>query len=173
MHHAPRNTIELAKEDMKFSAAHFTIFSGTERELVHGHDFRVAAELTIAVPEDGNGMAADYKHLKSKLRELCRQLDEKFLIPSFSPYLSCTPDGSMMHIVHGQDQMLLPAKDIEELPITNTTVEELARLLCDRFCEDQELLRGSGVLGVTIKVSSGNGQWAGYRRDEIRSKSSE
>ena len=31
-------TIEIDKENLKFSAAHFTIFSGTERERLHGPD---------------------------------------------------------------------------------------------------------------------------------------
>ena len=34
-------TLELYKEEMKFSAGHFTIFSATERENLHGHNFSV------------------------------------------------------------------------------------------------------------------------------------
>ena len=32
--------IEIAKQALNFSAAHFTIFSQTEREDLHGHNFR-------------------------------------------------------------------------------------------------------------------------------------
>ena len=38
-------TIRLAKENMKFSAAHFTIFSASERERLHGHNFRVEVDI--------------------------------------------------------------------------------------------------------------------------------
>ena len=36
-------TIELSKEYLKFSAGHFTVFSATERERLHGHNFSVSA----------------------------------------------------------------------------------------------------------------------------------
>jgi 6-pyruvoyl-tetrahydropterin synthase len=37
--------IELAKEDFKFSAAHFTLFGPDAAERLHGHNYRV----TVAV----------------------------------------------------------------------------------------------------------------------------
>ena len=39
-------TINICKEALKFSGAHFTIFSATDRERLHGHNFRVRAEVT-------------------------------------------------------------------------------------------------------------------------------
>ncbi|MFP2903776.1 6-pyruvoyl trahydropterin synthase family protein [Pyxidicoccus sp. 3LFB2] len=55
-------TIELHKEEMKFSAGHFTIFSATHRENLHGHNFTVYVALTGAVVE--NGLLSDYGPLK-------------------------------------------------------------------------------------------------------------
>ena len=46
-------TIELFKEDMKFSAAHYTIFSATERETLHGHNFNVHAAITAQIHDLG------------------------------------------------------------------------------------------------------------------------
>ncbi|EQD50251.1 hypothetical protein B1A_13514, partial [mine drainage metagenome] len=31
--------VDLSKERMKFSAGHFTVFSASERENLHGHNF--------------------------------------------------------------------------------------------------------------------------------------
>ena len=41
-------TISLSKEDMKFSAGHFTIFDGAARETLHGHNFTVSAEVAFS-----------------------------------------------------------------------------------------------------------------------------
>ena len=45
--HAGRFTVRLAKQDFKFSAAHFTLFPDGTAELLHGHNFQVA----VAVAE--------------------------------------------------------------------------------------------------------------------------
>ncbi|KAJ1474389.1 hypothetical protein T484DRAFT_1832500 [Baffinella frigidus] len=39
------STIEIGKEDMKFSAAHFTVFSAKERERLHGHTHAVKVQV--------------------------------------------------------------------------------------------------------------------------------
>jgi hypothetical protein len=41
-----RTVIEIQKEYLHFSAAHFTIFSATVRENLHGHNFHVGAQLS-------------------------------------------------------------------------------------------------------------------------------
>ena len=78
-------TIELSKEYLKFSAGHFTIFSETERERLHGHNFAVSASIVAPVGE--NGLCFSYGEFKSKLQKLCEKLDEYLLLPGLSPYL--------------------------------------------------------------------------------------
>ena len=46
-------TIEIRKEYLHFSAAHFTVFSATERERLHGHNWRIGALITGPVGDDG------------------------------------------------------------------------------------------------------------------------
>ena len=52
------STIEIYKENMKFSAAHFTIFSDTHREHLHGHNYTAHVALTteifLIIPKYGN-----------------------------------------------------------------------------------------------------------------------
>ena len=62
------STIELFKEAMKFSAGHFTIFSETERERLHGHNFTVYVALTGEVND--KGMIADYRDFNDALLAL-------------------------------------------------------------------------------------------------------
>ena len=88
-------TIELAKEAMKFSAGHFTIFSATERERLHGHNFSVQAHFTGEL--DDNGMMGDYKLYKRLLLAQCEALDEYLLLPGRSPHLRLRDQGE--HII--------------------------------------------------------------------------
>ncbi|MCG3170209.1 MAG: hypothetical protein CALGDGBN_01748 [Pseudomonadales bacterium] len=150
-------TIDLAKEYLKFSAAHFTIFSATERERLHGHNFRVAASLTAPVGD--NGMCFSYRILKDKLESLCAALDEYMLLPADSPHLRISESGAHYSVRFAAEELLFPRGDTLLLPVRNATVEEYARYLLERLLEDRELIDRHDIREVTIKVSSGPGQW--------------
>ena len=62
-------TLYIDKESHKFSAAHYTIFSATERERLHGHNYSVSAR--IVAPMGDNGFSADYNVYKTRLAALC------------------------------------------------------------------------------------------------------
>src|SRR3954453_2881336 len=63
-----QTTIEITKDYLHFSAAHFTIFSATERENLHGHNFDVSCSLDTSVGP--NGLAFDYNVVKDRLMAL-------------------------------------------------------------------------------------------------------
>ena len=158
-------TIELAKEYLKFSAAHFTIFSATERERLHGHNFRVAAELTAPVGE--NGMCFSYKVFKRKLQDLCDSLDEYLLLPANSPYLEISEEGNSYIIYYGGERMSFLKSDTRLLPMRNATVEEYAQYLLEQLLADVEAMQTYAIRQILIKVSSGPGQWGSstWKRD--------
>lgn len=154
-------TIELAKEYMKFSAAHFTIFSATERERLHGHNFKVAAKLTAPVGD--NGMCFSYRIFKDRLEQLCHALDEYMLLAADSPHLQISEQGAQYHVRFAAEEMFFLKTDTLLLPVRNATVEEYARYLLDRLLEDHGLLALHGVQEIVIRVSSGPGQWGSCR----------
>ena len=157
--------IEICKEDLKFSGAHFTIFSATERERLHGHNFKVSLLLTAEVGE--NGMCFSYVEIKKRLRKLCASLDEYTLLPGESPYLSVREDGRNYKVqFNGEDMQFLVA-DTLVLPLRNTTVEEFARYLLGCLLEDASFIEGNEISELIMKVSSGPGQWgsATWTRD--------
>ncbi|GAB3383395.1 6-carboxytetrahydropterin synthase [Spongiibacter taiwanensis] len=149
--------IEICKEDLKFSGAHFTIFSATERERLHGHNFKVSLLLTAEVGE--NGMCFSYVEIKKRLRRLCATLDEYTLIPNQSPYMSVTEDGPYYTALFAGEEMKFLKSDTLLLPIRNTTVEEFARYLLQRLLEDAPFIEGNEISELVMKVSSGPGQW--------------
>jgi len=164
------STLELGKEDMKFSAAHYTVFSATERERLHGHTHVVRVQLTGPVAADG--MIANYALFKSRVRELCKKYDETYLVPANSPHIKVefvegASDAGKVRITHNGLSQELPADDVRVLPVANVTLEELSMLLLHEVVGEAPAGEGSWadshqIIAVTVKVSSdgGRGQWA-------------
>lgn len=149
-------TIDLAKEYLKFSAAHFTIFSATERERLHGHNFAVAASFTA--PIDANGLCFSYGDFKQKLEQLCRSLDEYLLLPGESPHLEVRGETTDYRVVFDGQEMRFLKSDTLVLPIRNISVEELASYLLGKLLEDTEIA-SYDMRRIEVRVSSGPGQW--------------
>ena len=63
---------------------------------------------------------------------------------------------------NGEEMFFLKA-DTLLLPVRNATVEEYARYLLERLLEDRDLIMGHDIREVSIKVSSGPGQWGSCR----------
>lgn len=154
------STIELFKEAMKFSAGHFTIFSATERERLHGHNFSIYCALTGYV--DDNGMIADYRRYKDILRQLCASWNEYFLLPGASPYLEIEHVGDRLECRFADELIPFLARDVCILPVRNITIEELARLATERLVADPALVGRDRIVRLTVKVSSGPGQFASH-----------
>ncbi len=149
--------IEISKEDIKFSAAHFTIFPDGSRERLHGHNYRARMVATYVVR--GDGMAVDYGLLKRALRKVCARLDEYVLLPSASRHLQVDDVGGSIEAVIGTSRFVFPAGDVIVLPVENITGEALAELV------RSDVLRALGDAGVELParcevgISSGDGQW--------------
>lgn len=150
--------IRIDKEDIKFSAGHFTLFADGTRERLHGHNFRVAAVVSTRVTN--HGMAFDYNIVKRALRGLCAELDEYVLIPERAVGLNIQTIDRSVVIQVGGDEFRLPVGDVRLLPIRNTTVEELAAYLLGRLVAAEPWSAHWGVSEITIEVSSGPGQSA-------------
>jgi 6-pyruvoyltetrahydropterin/6-carboxytetrahydropterin synthase len=158
----PLTTIEISKDYLHFNAAHFTIFSATEREDLHGHTFYVRAFVTSSV--DDNGLAFDYNILKSKIHALCEELDEKVLLPERSPHLDLRDENGYLVACFGVEKLPFLPRDVLTLPVRNITVEELAPWFVDRLMADSAV-RILPIFSLELQVSSGPGQWAAARRE--------
>ena len=149
--------IDISKEYLNFSAGHFTVFSATERENLHGHNFQVRCSVTAEVGEDG--MAFDYVLLKRVLKGLCDELDERVLLPERSPYLHLERADGLVWVLFGAERIPFLERDCLPVPIRNVTIEELSALLLARLLDRPET-QGWGLRAVELGVSSGLGLWA-------------
>lgn len=150
-------SIHLSKEYLHFSSAHFTIFSAVEREDLHGHTFYVTTTLDCTVGEDG--LAFDYNLIKSKLKALCDQLDEKMLLPENSPHLKLSNQDGYLIAEFADERIPFLPRDAITLPVRNITVEELAPWFLAQLRADSEV-RDQAIQRILLRVSSGPGQWA-------------
>lgn len=151
-------TIEISKDYLHFNAAHFTVFSASEREDLHGHTFYVTAAVDCPVGDDG--LAFDYKVFKAALAGLCAELDEKMLLPEHSPHLTLEPDGDYLIACFGDERIPFLPRDVRTLAVRNITVEELAPWFLDRL-RGMPVVQALQVTRLLIRVASGPGQWAG------------
>lgn len=149
-------TIELYREDMKFSSGHYTIFSPTHRENMHGHNFSVYAAFEVYTDE--NGMAFDYDIYKKRLREICQGLSECFLIAGNSPYQRIEEDGDYTYIYFNDEKISFLKRDILILPIKNVSVEELSRWFINQLLVEKHLIDQYAIQSILIKVFTGPGQ---------------
>ncbi len=148
-------TLHIDKEAHKFSAAHFTIFSATERERLHGHNYSVSAR--IVAPMGDNGFAADYNVYKRRIAALCDGLDEYMLLAGESPYQTITQSGDYYCVRFNGEDMQFLTSDTLVLPISNATVEEFSYYLLQQLLEASA---GDELAELEVAVASGPGQRA-------------
>ena len=146
-------TLYINKERHKFSAAHYTIFSATERERLHGHNYSVSAR--IVAPMGDNGFAADYNVYKRRLQTLCEALDEYMLLAGDSPYQEIAEEGAYYRVSFANERMQFLQSDTLVLPIRNATVEEFSRYLLQRLVA---LSGDDDIREMELCVASGPGQ---------------
>jgi len=125
MARSERWSIEVEKQYLKFSVAHFLIFPDGSAERLHGHNYRVTVELEALLSE--HGLVLDFQHVKPVIRELVDELDEHWIVPGEHSELSTEtrPDG-VVEVRYRERYYAAPAEDILILPINNTSAENLA-----------------------------------------------
>ena len=141
---------------MKFSAGHFTIFSATERENLHGHNFNVYISLTANILE--NGMCFDYGIYKKRINDLCREWNEIVILPGQSKYLKISEEDNYIYAYFNNEKIPFLKRDVIILPIENATVEDFSYLMLNKLISNPEELNSFQIKEITVKVFSGPGQ---------------
>lgn len=150
------STIELQKEDMKFSTGHFTIFSSTVRENLHGHNYNLYAAFTTVIEDEG--LSFDYRYYKKKLYDLCRQLNQTTLLPGLCKYLSIKEEGDYYHVHFDKEVIIFLKRDATIIPVTNITVEELSNWFIQQLTSDMNEIEANKIIKIVVKVFSRPGQ---------------
>ena len=145
--------IRLAKEDFKFSVAHFTVFGRERAERLHGHNYRMYVEVSGG-GIDELGLLVDIEDLKRRIRSLCRDLDSLTLLPSECSLVDLGETADEVEVAFAERRYRLPRADVRILPLCNTTLEELARFAWESLAPHLDRARAS-ELSVEIEETDG------------------
>lgn len=157
--------VRISKEDLVFSAGHFITLEGDTCERLHGHNFRVAAE--VDGPLDENHYVVDFLALRDTLRAIIAELDHRVLLPTEHPLIRVTAEGDEVEVTFGRRHWSFPRSDCLLMPIPNTTTELLARYLGGRLLDELAARTGTRPALVRIEVEESPGFSAVCRlRDE-------
>lgn len=154
----PQYRARLAKEDFKFSAAHFTVFASDDAEPLHGHNYRVLVELRGGQTE-ALGFLVDFRRVKDVVRQCCSRLDNKTLVPNENPYLQHHTEKDAAIIRFADREYRIPQQEVLLVDTLNITVEELARLLWSWIESELRPLDGIDQLSVAVEETSGQLCW--------------
>ena len=156
--------VQVAKENLKFSAAHFIAYPGF-REPLHGHNYQVGVYLEGSLAN--TGYVIDFGLIKKLTKEIVDRLDERTIIPGNSDCLTIDgPKDDKVKIRYERDEFVLPAADVCIVPIVHSSAEELARYIWDELAaalSARDALKL--VTTMEISVAEGPGQSAHYRSD--------
>ncbi|MBX2986364.1 MAG: 6-carboxytetrahydropterin synthase [Bdellovibrionaceae bacterium] len=154
-----RTTLHLAKQNFKFSAAHFLIFDEKSAEKLHGHNYQVTVDLEVAGEADlaGRGFFVDFNVFKKFIKARLDQWDEVVLLPEKHTDMKFRREGSSLEVRFRDRFYVFPANEVILLPVTNTSVEQLSRLLAEEF---HAAFKDQHVARVRVSVEETRGQGA-------------
>lgn len=148
--------INIFKEAIHFNAAHFTIFSETQRERLHGHDYFLKAFITCDL-QLNHGLIFDYKILKKLMSNITEQLNEFFLLPEHSPMLKIKYVEDNIEFSYQHDFFSLPKKDVKLLPLQNVSNEELLDWIYQQL-KSMWIPLPQSIISIELELENGRGQ---------------
>lgn len=155
---AERYHVRIAKEALVFSAAHFITFGGDICERLHGHNYRVAAE--VAGPLDENQYVVDFVALTDRLRSIVAKLDHRVMLPTQHPTIRVAATDHEVEARHAERRWLFPRGDCVLLPVANTTAELVARHIAQQLIAELGSLSPTRPTRVRVEVDECFGQLA-------------
>ena len=154
----PRYKVRVTKDHLVFSAAHFITFNGNICERLHGHNWRVAAELTG--PLDENGYVFDFIALRDQLQKTVDALDHRVLLPTQHDKIKVKEDQNEVEATFEERRWVFPREDCILLPVANTTAELIAHWIGQQLMTVIGSDAATQIESVQIEVEENFGQWA-------------
>ncbi|MEZ6110495.1 MAG: 6-pyruvoyl tetrahydropterin synthase family protein [Pirellulaceae bacterium] len=152
--------VRLEKEYHVFSAAHFITFNGDVCERIHGHNYRVFAE--VDGPLDENHYVVDFIAMRDELRAIVDGLDHYVILPTQHPLIQVTANDTEVEARFRERRWIFPRGDCVLLPVENTTAELVARYIAFELLNRLERRCGFRPNVCRVGVDENHGQWAIY-----------
>lgn len=150
--------VRVTKDYLVFSAAHFITFGGNTCERLHGHNYRVAAD--VYGPLDENQYVVDFIALRDALRAITAELDHHMLLPTQHPLIHVNANDQSVEVTFEDRRWVFPRGDCILLPVQNTTTELLARYIGQRLLDSLAAAGHPRPARLRIEVDECFGQLA-------------
>lgn len=147
--------IHLAKEPFKFSCSHFTILAADRAERLHGHNYQLRVDISLAAVDPELGMAFDFNAVKPLIRGFCDRLDERILLPAKSKFVRIVEQGDQVEVSFAAKRYSFPKEDTLALPVVNISSEELARYAAATLAPEMQKLPHWQKLRVWVEETRG------------------
>jgi 6-pyruvoyltetrahydropterin/6-carboxytetrahydropterin synthase len=152
--------LRLYKQNFKFSAAHFLIFDKKSAEKLHGHNYQVSIDIEFKDTKDSKGYLIDFKILKSAILRLVNDWDESVLLPQKNTEMKFKQIKKNSLQVEFRDRYYcFPKNEVNLLPITNTSVEQLSELFTNKLIKE---LNFKNIFKIAVQIEETQGQSAVY-----------
>jgi len=97
------------------------------------------------------------------VRQICGELDHKFLLPLESAVLEIAASDSEFELRFGDRRYVIPRADVAGLPIDNSTAERLAEYITGRIVDSLRSRGVSNVTSIAVGVEEAPGQTGWFR----------
>jgi 6-pyruvoyltetrahydropterin/6-carboxytetrahydropterin synthase len=154
--------IRISKDYLVFSAGHFITYDGDVCERLHGHNYRVTAEL--GGPLDSNHYVVDFIAVRDEMKKIVDALDHHMLLPTSHPQIRVTADDREVLVTFRERRWIFPLDDCILLPVPNTTSELLAQYIGTQLIAAIEKRTGAKLDRVRIEVDECFGQMAVWEK---------
>ncbi|MDZ4819108.1 MAG: 6-pyruvoyl tetrahydropterin synthase family protein [Planctomycetota bacterium] len=153
--------VRVTKDYLVFSAAHFITIGDNICERLHGHNYRIAAE--VYGPLNENQYVFDFIALRDALRQLVDELDHYVLLPMQHPTIQVTATEKEVEARFEDRRWVFPRGDCVLLPVANTTAELVARYIGLKLIDMLASQHGARPERVVIELDECNGQLAVWK----------
>ncbi len=152
-------TLHLYKQNFKFSSAHFLIFDEKSAEKLHGHNYQVTVDIQVPSGADlgAQGYFVDFNVFKTAIKARLDIWDEMVLLPAKHPEMKITQKSPSLEVRFRERFYVFPENEVHLLPVTNTSVEQLSRLLAQDFSQEFAKYK---IASLSVKVEETQGQAA-------------
>lgn len=148
--------VRISKDYLVFSAGHFITYNGNVCERLHGHNYRVAAE--VYGPLDENHYVVDFIALRDALKAIVDELDHHMLLPTTHPQIKVAADEKRVEVTFEDRQWVFPRCDCILLPVPNTTTELLAQYIGRKLLDALQACSGFRPQRLRVEVDECEGQ---------------
>ena len=105
-------------------------------------------------------MVMDFVALKKQLKAFVDEFDHKTILPGNSPDVKLTISDDSVEAISCGKRYVFPLMDVVIIDVSNTTAEEMTKLMVNRMVSEVEF--PSNVRSVAVGLDEERGQTAWY-----------